>query len=181
MAILNGKRTRRLGGLMLSYVAAVVLQPYGGRTAIPEEPKPKADGALAVIAHPENPLDDVTVKQLRAILLAEQQFWKHGGRIVVIRRHSKGPSANRLAKRVFRMNQRALRKYWVRKLYAGDIPALPPVVRKDKAAVDAVGRQPRAISVVPASAVTDAVRVLRIDGKAPGDRGYLLAAPKAAQ
>jgi hypothetical protein len=79
-----------------------------------------------------------------------------------------------LLQKVYRMDNKKLQKYWVRRLFAGEISAKPSYVPSAKAAGEQVLKSEGAISVVSAKEVPEGVRVLLIDDKRPGDDGYPL-------
>ena len=83
---------------------------------------------------------------------------------------------------VYKMSHRKLQKYWVRKLFSGDIPAKPSSVPSVKAAGSLIRRHLGALTIVRADKVPKGAKVLLVDGKKPGEAGYKLVAktkPKA--
>jgi len=72
------------------------------------------------------------------------------------------------------MNDLELKQFWLGKLYRGEIASFPRVVDSDVAVRRLVGQAPLALGFLEASAVDGSVKVLRIDGKLPGQAGYLL-------
>ena len=77
------------------------------------------------------------------------------------------------------MSHNRLQKFWVRRLFSGQIPAKPSFVPSPGAAGKQVLKSLGALSIVNAKYVPKGVRVLLIDGKKPGDAGYSLkGAPK---
>jgi len=109
------------------------------------------------------------------ILRQEQQRWKAGGRIYLVFQGSGSPSREIVLRRVLRMNDLELKQFWLGKLYRGEIASFPRVVHSDAAVRRLVGLAAQALGLLEASAVDNTVRVLRVDGKLPGQAGYLLA------
>ena len=170
----------RLAPLLLAgavgVVALAALDTLGakpaeeGKTSRPQE-------AVAVIVNPANACPDPTFEEIRAILTLERQFWKDGKRIVLILPPGGSAEKQVLLNRVYRQTDADLRKTWARRLFAGEIPAVPTSLRTSEALIGAVRHSPGAIAVVPASAaVPPGVRVLAISGKHPGEPGYPLSA-----
>ena len=142
---------------------------------------PPAPVEVAVIVHPENKVSDPTREQLRTWLTLERQFWPEGRRVVIYLRPAATPEMEVLLKKVYRMTEPQLRQYWIRRLHTGEIPAAPSVLRSAAAASKEVKETPGGLSIVPAAEVPAGVRVFRVDGKRPGEKGYPLvweAAPK---
>ena len=135
-----------------------------------------ADGpiVLAVIVSPKNPVKKISFGEFRAYLKMERQFWPDRTRCDLYLPPSKTGPYRVLLKTVYRMSHKRLSKYWVRKLFSGDIPAKPSYVPNAAAAGSLVAKHQGALTVVDARTVPEGVRVLPIDGKKPGDAGYPL-------
>jgi ABC-type phosphate transport system substrate-binding protein len=130
---------------------------------------------VAIVAHPDNPESNLRPEELVRILRQEQQRWKAGGRIYLVFQGSGSPSREIVLRRVLRMNDLELKQFWLGKLYRGEIASFPRVVHSDAAVRRLVGLAAQALGFLEASAVDNTVKVLRVDGKLPGQAGYLLA------
>jgi hypothetical protein len=130
--------------------------------------------ALAVIVNPKNPVTNLSFNELRAYLKLEQQFWPDKKRIELFLRPSKSTEMQILLDEVYKMTNAKLRKYWVGKVFRGEIPSKPGVVPTAKSARTRVLKVPSALTVVMLDEVPEGVRVITIDGKLPGDEGYRL-------
>jgi len=138
-----------------------------------EAPKPRAV-VLAVIVHPKNPVSDISFSELRAMFKLERQFWPNGRRAVLYLRPSESDESKVLLDKVYRMTHEKLQKYWVGKLFSGEIPAKPSYVPTAEAAGSRVSGQEAAFSVVLAGEVPKDVKVLTIDRKKTDDAEYPL-------
>jgi hypothetical protein len=136
---------------------------------------PAAAGDLAVIVHPGNPLGEVSATELRAMFLQDRLFWADGGRIYLVLPAAGTREKRTLLSAIYRRDDAALQKFWLEKLYRGEITAFPRVAPSSPAARLLVARARYAISVAELSSVDGTVKVLRIDGRSPGEPGYLLA------
>lgn len=166
--MIQHRATRYYGALAL-FLAALTLG------ATPEDPSaPFAAGDIALIVQNDCPVKDVKMGQLIDYLRLERQFWPDRKRVVIFLPPADSAAKAILNERVYRMDEARLRKYWVGKVFAGDIPVAPQVVRTPKAAGKIVAATPGAISVVPIKEVPEGVRVLKIDGLLPGEKGYPL-------
>ena len=157
-------------------VAAVVLLFGALVTAARADEMPAARRAVAVIVNPSNPTTDLSLDQLRAIFALEHQFWANGRRIVVLLPPLASPERATLLQKVYAVTEAELRKSWVARLFQGDIPAVPAVLRAGTSAVSEVAASQAAVAVVDAEIATKlgAVRVVRIDHLLPSDDGYPL-------
>lgn len=132
-----------------------------------------AASELAVIVHPRNPVKELSASELREILLVERQHWRGSGRIYLLLPESGTAEKALLLRRALGVNEDQLHRVYLGKLYAGEITAFPRVVQ-GTAARRIVERAPNALAIVDAAAVDAGVRVLRIEGRRPGEPGYLL-------
>ena len=137
-------------------------------------PQDREAVAMAVIVHPMNPLVDVKESELKGYLRLDRQFWPNRRRVQLYLPPSDSPAKHAMNDNVYGMNEKKLRKYWMSKVFAGEIPATPQVVKTPVAAGKLVSSSEGAVSVVPADRVPKGVRVLTIGGKKPGDEGYPL-------
>ena len=135
-------------------------------------------GELAVVVHPQNPLSELSARELREVLLMERQHWRGGLRIYLILPESGTPEKDTLLRRALQMNEDQLRRHYLTKLYGGEIPAFPGTAASAAAARRVVAHAQNALAIVDSAAVDASVKLLRVDGRRPGDAGYLLAASR---
>ena len=131
-------------------------------------------GDVVFIVHPRNPQTDISSADLVQILRMEQQHWDAGGRIYLVLQESEAPEKELVLRKLYRMKDAALKLHYLEKLYRGEIAAFPRIAHSNPAVRKIVAQAPNALGFIDASAVDTTVKVLRIDGKKPGDPGYLL-------
>jgi hypothetical protein len=136
----------------------------------------EAPAAIAVIVHPKNPVTNLSLNELRAILKLEKQFWPNGKRVTLYLPPSKSTETEILLDKIYRMPIDSLQKYWMGKRFSGEIPAKPSYVPNAEAAGSRVKESEGAIAVVLATQIPPGVRVLSIGDKRPGDAEYPLVA-----
>ena len=76
--------------------------------------------------------------------------------------------------KIYEMNEDEFRRYWIAKMFRAEVPRGPKVVFSTGMTLDLVIAIPNSISFMRADNVTDDVKVVRIDGKLPGEDGYPL-------
>lgn len=136
--------------------------------------EPKDAQQLAVIVNKNSAVTNLTLEELQSFFTLEKQFWSNGKRVVLLLRHNETMEQKILLEKVYKMSAQELRKYWVAKIFGGQIPAIPSIVRSANSVIALVKRSEGAISVLRMSDVTEDVRVLTINGKSPGEAGYPL-------
>ena len=164
--------TRAKLGAAIAGALAVLLTVTAA--AAPTGPERLA-GPVAIVVHPATPVDNVSFEELRRIFLGEQQFWGGGDtRITLLVRPPRSSERAVILDRVYRMNEGQFRQYWIAKLFRAEVSSGPKIVYSNESALDLVSAVPGAISFLDASVPTRSVKVLSIDGMAPGQRGYPL-------
>lgn len=134
-------------------------------------------GDIAVIVNPENQINSITQRDLRKILLYEKTFWKNGSRIFLVLRESGSREKKILMKKIYKMNDEELKKLWLSKLFKGEIPSPPKIVHSDQSMKLFVERVPTAIGFIDSDLTDDTVKILRVDGKHPGEESYVFKIP----
>jgi len=138
-------------------------------------PAAASAGDVALVVHPSNPATDVSWSEVVAMFRQDQQHWKGGRKIYLILLETGSPAREIVRQRVYRMTELELKKFWLGKLYRGEIAAFPRVAVA-AAAKRIVTQAPNALAFIDAAAADQTVKVLRIDGLRPGQPGYRLAA-----
>lgn len=136
-----------------------------------DDPRP----AVAIVVHPGVTVEDLTMDQLRRIFLAEQQYWSASeSKIILLVRAPTAYERDLVLDRIYRMDEDRFRQYWIAKMFRAEVPSGPKIVFSTNMARELVTTIPGSITFIPAADVGDAVKVLRIDGKLPGDADYPL-------
>lgn len=129
---------------------------------------------VAVVVHPDVRASDVSFAELRRIFRGDQQFWGGRQRVALVVRAGNARERRVLLDRVYGMSERRFRQYWVGKVFRSEVASGPRVATSAAMSLSLVRALPGAIALVAASEVPAGTRVLRIDGRLPGDRGYAL-------
>src|ERR1700688_307941 len=133
-----------------------------------------AGGDIAVVVRPDTPVDDLTLSQTRKLLLGEQQFWKSNLRVTLLLRAPAAREREVVLKVIYRMNEAEFRQYWISKMFRAETASGPKVVYSNEMATELVNVLPGSVAFVDATQVPKGLKVLKIDGKLPGQAGYPL-------
>ena len=164
-------RFRSIRALLLAGTCALALPGYAADEAeiIKSEDRP-----VAIVVHPDTEIDNLTLGELRAIFLAEQQYWPDKSRIVLLVRAPDAYERTFVLNRIYQMSEADFRRYWIAKMFRAEIPSGPRVVFSTNMALGLVTAIPGLITFIRASDVGPDVKVVRIDGKLPSEEGYTL-------
>ena len=133
-----------------------------------------AESGLAIVVHKNTEVENLSLSELRNIFRANQQFWPNRSRIVLLVRAAQSDERDYVLSNIYEMSEDEFRRYWIAKMFRAEVPTGPKVVFSTGMTLDLVVAIPNSISFMRADNVTDNVKVVRIDGKLPGEDGYPL-------
>lgn len=165
---MTGSRAPRARPVRLALAAAIAA--FGIALA----PRPATAQAVAIVAHPDTSVEDLSFLELRKIFLGEQQFWGDGRRIILLVRAPVARERDVVLNRIYQMEEAEFRQYWIAKVFRAEISSGPKIVYSTDMTRQLVAALPGAVAFVAALDVTPEMKVLRINGKRPGDPGYSL-------
>ncbi len=159
--------TRHLPRLLSALMLVLVLVPlFGGDVRAAGKP-------LVVIVGTATPLKDVTTALLRRAFLGEAAEYVSGKRLIPINHPPATPMREQFDNAILGLKPEEVGRFWIDRRIR-DQPPPPKTVPSVELAVRIVMSLPGAISYVTQDMVNDKVRALPIDGKTPGQPGYLL-------
>jgi hypothetical protein len=129
---------------------------------------------IAVVVHPAVAVENLTLAELRRILLGDREFWPSGERITLLLRAPVAKERDVAVRDVCQMSEAQFRQHWIAKVFRAETPGGPKIVYSQEMALEQVARTPGALTFVAASAVPKDAKTLRIDGRLPGQPGYRL-------
>jgi ABC-type phosphate transport system substrate-binding protein len=129
---------------------------------------------LAIVVNANDPVNNLSFTELRRIFLGEQQFWPDHSKVTLLVRAPTAYERSMVLDRIYRMDEDRFRQYWIGKMFRAEVAAGPKIVYSSEMALSLVSAIRGSITFVPLSAVTQEVKVLRIDGKLPSEPGYPL-------
>jgi hypothetical protein len=129
----------------------------------------------AVVVSPDVETMDLEFDDLRRIFRFQRRFWRSGRPLTLLFSEENLASGSFLLDRVYGTDYTALRRLILERLYSGELDLAPKVVANDESVVTFVAAGNGLIAVVRADAVGEQqVKVLTVDGKAPGSADYPL-------
>lgn len=155
---------RRLRALLLLAIPAVAL--LAG-------PRPAA-AQIAIVTHPDTPVEDLSFVELRRVFLGERQFWSDGSRITLLVRAPVARERDIVLNKIYRMGEAEFKQYWIAKVFRAEVSSKPKIVYSTGMTQQLVTALPGAIGFLPASETVGGMKVVRINGKRPGDPDYPL-------
>ena len=127
---------------------------------------------IAVIVHPDVAVENLTLADLRRILTGDREFWTSSGRVTIFIRAPIARERDAVVRDVCQMTEAQFRQHWIGKVFRAETPSGPKIVYSPESTIEQVSRTPGAIGLVQSPVTAKNVKVLKIDGRAPGQSGY---------
>lgn len=152
-----------------------------GAWLLPAEGEAGSPGTdLAVVVAKQSALDGLSLQQLKHLYLGDTILGPGGDKLLALNRDPKSPERVGFDRSVLEMTPEGAARYWIDRKIRGQSGA-PRAVEPASVAQRVVARLPAALTYVRANEVSGEVKVLRIDGKKPGDSGYPIRADVQAK
>ena len=129
---------------------------------------------VAVVVHPDTPVDDLSLAEVRKVLLGERQYWNSKLPVVLLIRAPVARERDVVLRVIYQMSEAQFKQYWIAKVFRAEASSPPKIVYSNDMQLELVAAVPGAIAFVDAKNVRPGLKVLRIDGHLPGEPGYPL-------
>jgi ABC-type phosphate transport system substrate-binding protein len=141
-----------------------------------EVPRPSAGPTepMAIVVNRSNPVENLSLAELRVTFLGERSYWNNGRRITIVMREPGEPERRTILHDVCVMNENQLKNHFLNGLFTGEILVSPKVLASASGVRKFVFNVPGAIGYLRLSDVDDTVKVIRVDSLLPIDKGYKL-------
>ena len=176
---------RRLTTLLIVLSLAAWPQPdAAGTRPDPSSPPLALQSAafepLAIVVNRSNPVDKLSMAELRGIFLGNRSHWANGRRITLVMRDVGEPERKVAVRDICGMTEDQLKNHFLHGLYTGEILVSPKTLSTPTGVRKFIFNVPGAIGFLRTSDVDATVKVLRIDELMPEDKGYKLHVPSLA-
>jgi|SRR5689334_9523587 len=166
-----GSSTPVLARNVLAADAAVPAQAQGpARKTVPE----KAAGDVAVVVNPNTPVSDLTLAEVRKVFIGDRQYWSTDLPVTLLVRAPVAHERDVVLKTIYQMTESQFKQYWVAKIFRSEAVSAPKIVYSSDMTNELVSVIPGAIAFMDAKAVGPGVRVVKVNGRLPGDPLYPL-------
>ena len=132
------------------------------------------DVDVAVVVQPDTPLSNLSLAEVRKIFLGDRQYWTANMPVVLLIRAPVARERDVVLKIIYQMSESQFKQYWIAKIFRAESVSAPKVVYSNDMASDLVSALPGAIAFIDSRDVRPGTKVVRIDGRLPGEPGYPL-------
>jgi ABC-type phosphate transport system substrate-binding protein len=170
---------RRVYVLLIFACAALLGRaPLGYPFGFAQAPEPSAaERNLAIVVNVSNSVDELTMADLRRVFLGERGHWQNGRRITLVMLERGQPERDAVLSGIYHMDETEFKNHFLHGLFTGEVFVSPKTLSTPEGVRKFIFNVPGAIGYLRASDVDKTVKVIRIDERLPGDKGYKLHVP----
>ena len=128
---------------------------------------------VAVVVNPENPVNSMTMSQLRKVFAGEKRSWANGQAVRIFVRAEGTPERITLLK-LLGVSESEYRQYWTAQVFRGEAQVEPVALPSNGMQKEAVATFVGAIVLVAVPDVKPGMKVVKVNGHLPGEAGYPL-------
>jgi len=129
---------------------------------------------LAVVVNSDTPVTDLSLAEVRNVFLGQRQYWNPKLPVILLMRTPVARERDIVLRVIYQMSEEEYTQYWVAKVFRAEVTSPPKSVYSNDMQYELVAAIPGAIGFVDARNVHPGVKVVRVDGKLPGEKGYPL-------
>ena len=150
---------------LLSFLCLALLQPLAAQ---------RHDVDVAVVVHPDTPISNLSLSEVRKVFLGDRQYWSTNIPVVLMIRAPVARERDVVLKIIYQMSESQFKQYWIAKIFRAESATAPKVVYSNDMANQLVTAIPGAIAFIDSKDVKPGSKVVRVDGRLPGEPGYPL-------
>jgi hypothetical protein len=131
-------------------------------------------GDIAILVNPSNPVNGLSLSDLRRMLSGDRRFWQGNVQVKLVLPQPGTWEREEILSMVLKANNAEFNKGWLEKVFRGEAIDLPLSVASAAAAQQYLISSPGGITFMSAKEPPRQLKVVRLDGKMPGEAGYVL-------
>lgn len=129
---------------------------------------------IAVVVNADTPVADLSLSEVRKVLLGERQYWNSKLPVVLLIRAPAARERDVVLRVIYQMSEAQFKQYWVAKIFRAEAASPPRIVYSNDMQYELLTALPGSIAFVDSRNMRPGVKLLRVDGHVPGDKDYPL-------
>jgi ABC-type phosphate transport system substrate-binding protein len=129
---------------------------------------------LAIVVNRSNPLTEISLADLRRVFRGQRSRWSNGRRVTLVMRDPGAPERLAILQSLYGLEEEQYRRTYLQAVFSGEATDAPKTLASTNGVLRFVYNVPGAIGYVRARDVDASVKMLRVDGRLPGESGYRL-------
>jgi phosphate transport system substrate-binding protein len=130
---------------------------------------------LAIVVNRSNPLNEISLVDLRRVFRGQRSRWSNGRRVTLVMRDPGAREREAILQSLYGVAENDYRRTYMQAVFSGETTDAPKTLASTNGVLRFVYNVPGAIGYVRARDVDASVKMLRVDGRLPGEPGYRLA------
>jgi hypothetical protein len=131
-------------------------------------------GDIAILVNPSNPVNELSLSDLRRMLSGDRRFWQGNVQVTLVLPQPGTWERDEILSTVLKASNAEFNRGWMQKVFRGEAIDVPLSVASAAAAQQYLIGTPGGLTFLPAKGLPPQLKVLRLDGKLPGELGYVL-------
>ena len=131
------------------------------------------NGDVAVVVNQNNPISSLSRDEVRKLFAGEKQLWRPGLPVKIFVRAS-GAGERLVLLAMLDMSESEYKQYWISQVLRKEARDEPVALFSNAMQRQAIEVFPGAVALVNVRDVAGGMKVVRVDGHAPGEQGYPL-------
>jgi PBP superfamily domain len=128
---------------------------------------------VAVVVNDHNPVTKMSRAELRKIFAGQERSWPAGLPIKIFVR-APGTQERGALLKLLGMTEREYKQYWIGQIFRGEAEDEPSTLPSNGMQREALVAYPGGVALVNSQDVKPGMKVLKVEGRMPGDAGYPL-------
>jgi phosphate transport system substrate-binding protein len=129
---------------------------------------------IAIVVNRSNPLTEISLADLRRVFRGQRSRWSNGRRVTLVMRDPGAPERGAMLQSLYGLAEEEYRRTYLQAVFSGEASDAPKSLASTNGVLRFVYNVPGAIGYVRARDVDQSVKMLRVDGRLPGEPGYRL-------
>ena len=129
---------------------------------------------LAIVVNKNSSLSEIASVDLAKFFKAEKSKAPDGTKVVIVMQDAGRSEREAALRQIFKMSDGEYNKYFLQATFTGAVAAAPKALANSHSVVKFVSDTPGGLGYVKGDEADESVKVLKIDGKVPGETGYPL-------
>ena len=106
--------------------------------------------------------------------MGDRKYWSSNLRVTLLIRAPAARERDVVLKTIYGMSEPQFRQYWISKVFRLDASNGPKIVYSTEMATELVAAIPGAVAFMESAIVPKSLKILKIDSRLPGEKGYRL-------
>jgi ABC-type phosphate transport system substrate-binding protein len=173
VSVLGIPKNSAAGGTLIGVLGALVMIGLQGRLPpAGAAATGQTGGPLAFIVNKANPVDNLSFQDLRKLFLSERTRWPNGKSVTLVMQDEGQADREVLLHDLYHMTEVDYHRQVLQAEFTGSLQTDPKLLSTPQGVVKFVSFVPGAVGYVTAGEVSESVKVVKVDGRLPGQPGY---------